>query len=375
MSRDEDDQVVLGLRPPVPGEDPHSGYGQVDLVDNGAFTEIENLADDLADPVDVDENPFLVHAADEDGSPGFRPFVDASNTFEQQEGLEPQSEDNASEYEVIGDEFSERLKQRQDAAVGADGHPVGDLAMLAGVQQAQQKASEKVAPFVNTNPATAFRALLGGRFTVDVQKPPFQVINWVGEDVEAKPVTITLSPIIDSADTNYAQVASAYVMWGTRDGIQTAEIDIGHGIQFTLVASTIYVSIGLPSNYGVPGANQNVFGGTVNIAASMGFYTTAKNAALTKTNPMIRMDNTVVTAIVPRPAFASHIYFERQDPTTQWTLTFLDTSGIIAYERIVLANTYLSEVKLANDVNFVKVTTTAGGFSTYSARLIWGLYI
>ncbi len=364
MSRNREDNElaeILGTVP-RPGESPRfagtmdtGDHGGVMVVDNGAFAQIED--GDVFDPLDVDADPYLPGVTDDDGFPGHRPFVDASVSFEEQEGLE-QPEDQSEDFR---DDLAEHMAADDEASVDVTGRPMSDLERMAAVAGKKAQAIQVVAPFVRVNPETASRALLGGRASVRPGQDPQLVINWVGEDVEAVPVTISFNPILDLSTDTVIPRGFVRIMWGTRDGIQTVDVDLGSGGQLTVCASVVYVYVG----------SQTFTNTNITIAASLGFYPCVRTEPLTFTNYMEASPTGPYTFY--RPAFASHVYFERYDETNAWTLDFrAQTSGI--YTRKVLVNGYLlAPVKLSNDVTKIVCTNVTAG--TDKARLIWGLYL
>lgn len=360
MSRNKEEMEVLG---------------SIDLVDNGASVSIENLDQDFADPVDVDEDPYIAPTVDDDGFEGFHPYAEASKTFEEQAGLEesPTAQENTEE-EILGDELSARIRQREEAVEGSGGE---ELVMLQNADQAQKKALTSAAPYRNINPESAYNGLLGGRAVVPFGSPPIQVINWVGRDIEALPVTISIFPIgdgialVDPAGISYAQnqIAYARITWGTRDGLQSVDVDVGTGVQLTVNASVVYVSVGNSlSEDGSPLTDT-----PASVAASIGFYTGSKDAPVIYTNYDL-IGASPDTHVFKRPSYASHLYFERSDIRDAFTLTFRYSAGANSYVRAIAANAYLENpVKLSNDVKEVLVANN--GTHTNEVRVMWGLYL
>jgi hypothetical protein len=360
----------------VPGDDPRfdgaHDEGGVYVTDNGASQQVEDH--DHFDPVDVDQDPYLPGVVDNDGVPGMRPFVDASNSFEEEAGLEqaPTDEEEA-ESESLGDEFHDRLAQDDEASVDVEGRPRSDLDRMAHSAGLKQQAIQTVAPFVRINPETASRALLGGRATVNPGQDPVQVINWVGEDVEACAVTITLQPLIVFGTSGASSPATiqgfARISWGSRDGVQTVDVDVGSGCQLTVVASVVYVSVGQQPLTGL------LLGGPLTLSASLGFFTCTRTEPLTYTN---YVDNAATNQIdtFARPAFASHVYFARFPQGDSWTLDFRrNNGGAPIYSRVIPADVFLdAPIKLPNDTGMVKVIYT-GATPVNTSRLMWGLYL
>lgn len=374
MPRNRDEMELLGFLPPRAGEDPRTS-DPIDIVDNGAFRDIENLEQDFRDPLDVEANPFLPQVTDNDGAPGYRPYTDASNHFTE-EDLDLSSdgdlaaETQPSSDEETDDDLASIVSQREVAAIGSDGRPVSDFKMLQRADAVRNQQIAERAKYVRVNPESAYTGLLGGQVEIPANSADQQmVINWVGEDVEATPVTISLYPTETFSPYPTALTALplgiATVRWGTRNGTQEAVIDIGTGCQFTINASSVYVSVGHAiTPLGV--ANN----APIRLNASLGFYTCQKNSPLTYTSYIF---NTGTTQSCARPPYASHVYFDRANTTVQWTLDFHFSTSGVAYSRIVAANAYLTEpIKLANDICGVYLTNAG---AAAMARLTWGLYL
>lgn len=381
MGRDEDE--LLGSLPPVDGEDPRfadANHG-VDLVDNGAFVEIEQLPDDFRNYVEVEQNPFLPGVTDNDGRPGFRPFVERSNEFSTEEGLQ-QSGTETEDYlntadrdqeDAKGeDDFDVKLRHREEAAVGDDGRPVGDLLMLAGAQQAAQHEASTAAPFTNINPPSAFRALLGGSKDAPAGRGEFQVVNWVGDDSEAKPVTVAWSSLgivgqIDPLGIIIDARPIVRIKWGTRDALHSVDIDVGNGGQLTIVASVVYVDlINADANN-----NNTIF----RLLASVGYYTAVRTAPLILSSFVnIPAGGTVS---VKRPPFASRLYsFERNNTADGYTLGFqpLATLTPPQYTYVIAGGAHLTlPIVLADNIDHVDVTNGGAGPGGSVAILMWEL--
>ncbi len=374
MPRRKEEMELLGFLPPRPGEDPRTS-DPIDIVDNGAFRDIENLEQDFRDPLDVEQDPFLPQVTDNDGAPGYRPYADASNRFTE-EDLDLSSdgdlaaEDQPRSDDETDDDLASIVSQREVAAIGSDGRPVSDFKMLQRADAVKNQQIAERAAYVRVNPESAYTGLLGGQVEIPAGAGADQqmVINWVGEEVEATAVTISLYPTMNF--TPYPSVLAALpkgiatIRWGTRNGTQEAVVDIGSGCQFTVTASSVYVSVGhAVSSLGIL---NNV---PIRLNASLGFHTCVKNTPLTYSSYIINTSPVVCA----RPPYASHVYFDRENTAAAWTLDFMNSFSAISYSRIIAANTYLTEpVKLSDDI--CGVTVTNGGAAA-SARLIWGLYL
>jgi hypothetical protein len=366
---------LLGFLPPRPGEDPRTGDNQIDLVDNGAFREIENLEDDFRNGLDVEQDPFMPQVTDGDGVPGYRPFVDASQRFTEADlGLRADGDENVEEREEGGDDLAQIVGFREAAAIGEDGRPVSDLTRLYRADVAAKQELIARAPYARINPESAYSGMLGGQGTLVTNAQggtpeAIQVVNWVGEDVESCPVTLTLTPLYFTPAGELVAVsggilAQAVIRWGTRDGTQEAIVDLGSGVQLTLGASAVQVSLRF--------ASGSVAQGGCRLTASLAFYPCVRTTPLTFTSYATITNGG--TSTIQRPAFASHLYIEREG-TEAFTVGFYDTlaNGAI-YTRAVAAAAYLNDpIKLSNDVASIIVTNS--GASSHKFRIIWGLHL
>lgn len=332
----------------------------VHLLDNGAFSPIEDNYDPSL-PVDVEEDPFLRQVVDSDGYFGYRPAVEASLHFEQ-------AQPHADPDETFADEFEERLDEHEQAkqeVVGED----GDLGVLARRDHIRHSKMKARAPWSRINPESSYSALLGGQQSILPGQAPIMVARWEGENVEACPVSVVLSP---TQGVNPATQAPgnpyrpfARIQFGTRDSLSTVDIDLGSGVQFTLPASVIYVYLGLDAN--------SVIGSS--LTAGIGFYTIERSTQIHRTS---YIDGQAPTAggdvTVPRPSFAQSVSFYRTDHAAAYTLLFLDVTGQPVYT-VTLAGgaDFLAPIELAGDVMAVKVQYA--GAATSNSRLIWNLGI
>ena len=392
MGSDKEDlNEILGFHPRKNSDDPRwdGDPNGIDIVSNGAFTEIENLFDDTIDPLDVDQNPYITPVTDDDGVPGFRPFADAANDFNIETGLAgadvdqaPYDEtmgrsrgDGSVDENIVGDEFHEKLRQRVDATVGYDGSPRDDLSALAGAQQAQHEAAMSLANYVRVNPPTASRAVLGGRvisLTADLQgKPPIQVVNWVGDDIEACPITVSLNPSIIQLSPKIEVGgirAFADIIWGSRDGLQQMRVDIGAGTQFTIAGSVVYVSLGIQPFTVAYAANVQV---TLN--ASIAFYTTNKAVPVTYTDYLDDLGNGATSEYIFRPSYAAELSVEKTGADA-FTIHFYNFTGTEIYTRVIAAGTYQNTpISLSQDVAKIKITNSSG--SAQNFRVIWQMAV
>lgn len=357
MSRDEDELLGIGL-----GD-------ELLLVDNGAFTEIEDLNQGV--PVETDETPYLPGAVDGDGVPGDRPYVDANDVFQNQtfgDGeFSPEPADQTS------DDVEDRLKQEEAASVDIHGMPVSDLDRHINRDNIKHEEIRHIAPYVRTNPPTAYRGLLGGQAVCQPGQDPQQVVRWEGEDIESMPVSVAWSPIDSIQNISVADVVLPFVriQFGTRDGLMSVDVDVGRGGQLSIPASVVYVYLGLYTGSTLP----------FRLTATVGYLPIVRTSTLTFTDYPGGFTNGVPNGIgvgVPgaaisfRPSFASSVMFERSNYADPYTLAFYGSTSIPLYEHVIAANTYLTNpIPIANDIQ--KMLIVNNGAAGAQCRVIWGL--
>lgn len=382
--------------PRVPGDDPRFGGADFDLylVDNGAGIDIENLVDDSMDPVDVDDDPNLPGITDGDGVPGYRPFVDASTAFEQPPTPDPDYDGDNSDSDdlevaqnsadVLGDEFTHRLQQREDAKTDVNGRPVDDLTQMAQVQAAQSAAVAEAAPFTSINPPSSVDALLGGSAKVTTAGPPVELARWTAESqVESCPVTVGLGRVAPNPNTIDGDAAGsllpfrpfAIVQYGTRNASISFEVDIGPGTQFTIGATAVNVMVQMDAYKPGTSFAANEYGSLV-LAGQLSFYPIVRTAPVTRTiyydagqietNYVQIEAANVITIVVP--LFAKRVSFFRDNSIAAGadTYNFQDSQGNTVTLGTVAANAYFTEpVLLPGDVYFIQIQGAGASLASY----------
>lgn len=354
MPRNRDEMELLGFLPPRAGEDPRTS-DPIDVVDNGAFRDIENLEDDFRNPVDASEDPFLPQVTDDDGVPGFRPFVDASQDFgndlaQEKDLSEEEHEMNSVRQmdehsdDVLGDEFKQKLSARARALLSDEGRPVSDIAALARAGNAEHEARAARQPYVNITPESAATGLLGSQVLLNTQNgSPIQVASWQGlSDAEACPVTVTLTqvipPIPTSGGTQKPIRPYAVLEWGTRNRMR-AEVDIGLGTQFTINAAAVALSVGLDVSTVLGSVDQEC-----QLAGNLGFWPCVRTAPVTRTKYSDSL-SAGGNDLIEIPAFAKNVLVSRGgNPTDQMAFTIIvtDNTGRALAKQVVAINTLMS---------------------------------
>lgn len=299
--------------------------------------------------------------------------------------------DIASE-EVEDSDFTDLVRDRAQALHDAGGDDLGQEALLL---QQRRKAVNDEAPFVRaivpqsmmkglggsigtvTQPAAPSGAVIfGGQSpTPSVNGPqlqftPVQVANWTGQDdIESMAVSVSFSPVEPPAAT----VGSALRPYGIVDfgngSLQRLYVDIGSGIQLTVPASRVLLSVGLDPVAGV-GIGSVL---STQIAGQIGFNPIVRTQPLTRT---VYLDTlSAAVAKVWRPPFATGVMVVRNSPSsTSINLNFIDSQGTSLYEFDLATSANMTDpVPLTSDVVEIDVTKTGG--STAQARLVFFLSV
>jgi len=389
MAHDEfDDEFpddLIGSKPEH-GEDPRFADGEgVVLSSNGAFTEIEDF--DHFDTVDVELDPYIVRAADDDGFPGFHPYADASNafsaadgvvhehddeTFEQKEGLEahPEAADSPDS-DVLGDEFVDRLHRREAASVDELGRSRGDLAMLTHASNAAQEQNNAIAKHVRINPPSAYTALMGGSAPVTSGGPSVEVGRWEGgSDIESQPVSIAFARVSPNPSTINGPEAGllrpfrpyGIVQWGTRNAAISCEVDIGAGTQFTIAATAVNIQVAMDDNLRLVPFTPP---GTLLLAGQLSFWTIMRTAPITRTL-YYDLQAVELTTDFPVPSFAKKLWLLRSDSTQPVQLFFEDSQTNVVYDFTLAAGAFQTQpIILTDDIYFIHVQSLAGNLNEF----------
>jgi len=369
MARNREEDEMIGSIPEH-GEDPRFADGEgVVLSSNGAFTEIEDF--DQFDTVDVDETPFMGRVTDEDGYPGFRPYVDANVAFDKAAGIDLKSRDPEMPDDEFAadDELAHRINQHEDAATDAVGAPVSDIAQLAQVSRARHAEITSRAKYVRINPESAYRALLGGQQLMTTAKPTtVQVATWSADsDVETTAVTIQFLPVVTSipksAGAFTAKPLRTYgvINFGTR-GVYTVEVDIGLGQQLTLGASEVSLQVGIEDT-SLAWAGRTV-DQTIILAGMISFLPCVRTAPLTRTKYV----DFVATGSFPEvdvPPFAKKLQVYRDNASAVQILT-VDTAFTSGYSTVVPIGAVAPSILLAGNTTRVILFQTAGPVTNYT---------
>ncbi len=375
MSRNREEREMVGAIPQNP-EDPVFADGEgVWIDDNDATQQIEDF--DNFDAVDVEETPYMPQVTDDDGSPGFRPYVDANIAFDQAAGIDLKSRDPEMPDDEFAadDELAHRLRQHEEAATDSVGAAVSDIAQLAQVSRMRHAEVTSRAKYVRINPESAYRALLGGQQLMSTANPavPVQVATWTSEsDVETTAVTIQFLPVVTSVPVNMTfgeRPIRSYgvINFGTR-GVYTVEVDVGLGQQLTLGASEVSLQVALEDT-----RSLGVIDRTIVLAGMLSFLPCVRTAPLTRTKYIDGLATGGFSQVIIPPFAKKLDVFRDQGNASAYTIILLDTAFVSGYTVNVPAGAIPTAIVLAGDITRVIILQTAGPVTDYHLVFELGL--
>lgn len=328
----------------VPGTEEIPDERKFEIAE-GPWTEIIDASDTY--PYDLDADALLPRDVDE--------MSRVDGDVERVRGSRPSA--------LAGDDFQEHLEQYDDGAVvGED-----DFDREVRKKSSEVAAAKSRALYVRTSPESSSRALLGGQATIVQGKSPQQVVNWEGRDIEACAVSVSLMPLSTLTTTlGFGLRPFGRIRYGTRDGSTEVDVDLGFGTQFTVLASSLYISVGLDT----PAETDP--SGSFRLAASIGFGTVTRSFPITRT--LYWNNNSSASVTFARPKLATTIYdIQRVDPTSQITVEFYDGNNVQVGERVLASNQYLLyPISISNDVASMTFSRTSG-VNDQQVRIICGL--
>jgi hypothetical protein len=341
--------------------------GRTVLVDDGASQQMEETID-LDDPVEVDESPFGPAILDNDGYPNNRPAVEQELEF----GHTLESPDD--EY---GDDLEHEAQQRQEAedTVGAG---ASDLTVLNRLQEVKKREQAARSPYININPESAARALLGNGLDVTAEpgevSPQFkQVASWGGVDVETRPVSIMFAPVkqiiypppLVATPMFFRPVGR--IFFGTGGFTNQIDIDMARGCQLTVPASQVTLQVGLD---GVPLASQAV---QMTLGGSISFMPIIRTTPITRTIYFDPLGGGLSLPVII-PFFAKRVTLLTAAGGAM-TIEFTDAAVATVIASVIIASSAASlaiPVNIPNDATFVAISNAGG---PVEARLIFELSI
>ncbi len=175
----------------------------------------------------------------------------------------------------------------REASRAPNGGVNSDIQQLVNFQRIQQERNGAEALAVNTAPLSAIQnsdPKFGDVATVTAGGITVEVVRWTGNVNEARAVSISIG-IADilPTDGTFTPTASAaarpyaIIQYGSRNFVKQVKVDVGKGINISLVASKVTVSVGLD----IPSGGTAY--GTMLLGASMGFGGSPLTAPVTST--------------------------------------------------------------------------------------------
>lgn len=245
-----------------------------------------------------------------------------------------------------------------------------------------------VAKFVRTAPPSILQGTLGNQALL--QPNPFQsgfgggnilgpngggfptmipVVQWAGADAEATTFVVNLSNItnlLTSSIFDGPVRAVAIIQFGTRGQLNTVEVDIGLGCQFTLAGSQINIALALESpEYGVKGFAPISFVNVV-LAGMLSVGTTCSVGRVTRTRYMATVPALVQPSpiTVNIPLYAKDFFIFGSFASTL-ALAFKDTAGVVRGTfNLTPAGTQMEEpMPIPRDAVTVTVTDSSGAIT------------
>lgn len=274
-----------------------------------------------------------------------------------------QIEEELPETQYVG-EIEQFLRNKEEAARGHS----DEFYQRVAIKDVVTEKLREEAPFRRTNPFSAVEAILGNAVVVQSNttgtKAP-QVARWTGEDIDCTNVTVAFG-VIPPPSGNQPNIIRPYgiVQFGSKGQLETVEVDIGLGCQFTVAGSFVAVQVGMDDD-----GSTNA--GSALLSGNMSFRKVAHGVPLTRTK--YNSIGNGATATVQVPPFAKRVLFYTDTPAQTYTLTFKDWAGNTAYTFAVAANGFMTtSIPLSGDIEQVLITPQTGVVVT---RLVFELAI
>lgn len=294
------------------------------------------------------------------------------------------------EYDDAGpleNDFDHLLRLRHKAGTLPDGRPADDFEKEVQVKQLQEAEEEERNPYVRINPRIE-TSILGNEILIEAGGASGErdAVYWSGEDDDARSVSVVLanpallgdiaSRVQSGWPTSSNAAAATYniyrpyaiIRYGTRGGTATAAVDIGRGCQVTLVASAVYVRLGMDLNTAGTNVNANML-----LSAMLAFGPKASSAPVTRTRYIDSLA-AAGTSTVIIPAFATQLLpLQRSDVSGSLELDIRDAGGTTIQYVALAGSQVMDPIPLANDAYDILVTNAASPSPTVNIRLVFGL--
>lgn len=255
-----------------------------------------------------------------------------------------------------------------------------ELANKARLRSLKHDALSQSAAFSRIQPTSVLKGITGnivdviGATTVPTGAPSTintpQVAFWPGEDEETLPVTIMFTPAQDitfpASAADPALRPYGVIQFGSHGVPARLEVDIGLGVQLTVGASQVTLSVGLDSIVGV--TPQMRLGGTIS------FYPIVRTLPVTRTR-YADAPNAIAGASLffSVPSFSGNVVFLPLAPANGYAIDFFDSSNTLVYSTPTLTGPTQVPVALSSDIVMVGLRNVAGGDAR--GRLVFGLRV
>ncbi len=296
--------------------------------------------------------------------------------------IEPERESFLS-VEGFQTDNQQYVSQVSDAQTGPEGQNVEGMMKEYQLREIGNDADNVQAPTVNTNPESAYRAVLGNQYVLTSGHEVGSVVSWRGNDRESRYVTVMCTRAV-AADSGYPSptsgsgIALSYrpyikVRFGTRGNTTIVEVDLNRGTQVTVVGASVYVDLGMdPAPVSGP-SGVAYTAGTMLLGCSMGWGATSRFVPNTRTR---YLDNIFGLTNVIIPTCAQTllpVQYSGLSATLQ--LDVKDAAGTVLYSLQVTPTTPMTQpLPLANDAYSIDVTPTGTtSVATINARLVFAL--
>ncbi len=289
-------------------------------------------------------------------------------TFLTDNGASVQIEEPAPRVLKTDQDFDDYLLSQAREAAGGD-----DLDEAATLRSLHDQVDQTRAPSVSMTPRSWDRGRLGDTqpvgndVNITADGLPVLLVHWPGDDRETTAVSLTVAPILTPGQNPGLGRAVARIIWGTQDGKFQCDVDIGTGVQLTLVASNVYVYVLFLSGITTP-LNQKFSG-----AISFQRLNPTNRSTLTDYIDALAGGGSIT---IPRPQFGNTIQnFSRSNFTDAWTIVGQGTVGgaVVTIMTIVIAASTQPQlpIYLPNDVSSLVITNSGAGAG--NARVVFGV--
>lgn len=310
-------------------------------------------------------------------------------------------------------DFDQLISDHAASSVNDDGSSASDLQRLVAVRDRYESFADKAsidskgAPLVqlvNTNPPTIRKAILGNQAIVTTGGISSALAFWNGDEDETRAVTVTGMNLgegsLSGVQTTYpaanvpgggpyqAYFYSPYirVQFGTRGTLNSVEVDIGRGCQFTVFGAGVTVQAGmdLPP---LPSTLNNLTyatTGSMLLGATMSFGPKASVASLTRTKyfgpatasgpPAFSFSQLTLPAVstMTIPNYATEILSVYTEQDYPYYLLISDFAGVVLKYLNVPLGGNVAPIALPANARWVQIYNPDGAL-TINGSVVFGI--